>query len=220
MCWCVDWIRLLQAVIPSGAWGGGESAARGDSLRHFWLSLFPKTDLLNWSRRRGLAGCDFLQPSKTMCGEAHAALVAAVVEQWSGGPAGLAHVLHLCASKPAPCQSSQPVRNNPNPDSWFFSQSIHTVISWGWPHDQAGKTIMQHLLCQCLLSTKKAVAHSCTQQRGRAQEVLELIYSLLSGWAQLTNTPYVHYVPLNSGCFPALQWNTMCTFLSLKCRRL
>lgn len=89
-----------------------------------------------------------------------------------------------------------------------------------WPHDQAGKTIMQHLLWQCLLSTKKAISHLCTQQRGRAQEVLELIYSLLSGWAQFTNTPYVHYVPLNSGSFPALQWNTMCTFLSLKCRQL
>lgn len=64
-----------------------------------------------------------------------------------------------------------------------------------WPHDQSGKTIMQHLLWQCLLSTKKAISHLCIQQRGSAQEVLHLIYPLLSGWAQPTNTPYVHYVP-------------------------
>lgn len=52
------------------------------------------------------------------------------------------------------------------------------------------------IYCQCLVSTKKSISHSFCQQGGRAQEVLDLIYSLFSGWAglQLTIAHYILYV--------------------------
>lgn len=140
-------------------------------------------------------------------------------ERWLGRFGVLNASVCLRVLKPPSqrCQSSQPVSNGPNSESWFFSQSICTIISGALTSWSGLEGHLCSIYCVSIWFQPRGQSHSFCQQRRRAQEVLELIYSLLSGWAgsQLTNTPHICPPQKWLSSNPAVKYYWVYTFLSL-----
>lgn len=212
MCWCVDWIRLLWGVIPSAAWGGDEAKPRRGRVcrvRTVGISVFLKTDLLNWSRRWASFGCDFLPHLKisgcwkqkgthTVTDKSRLSVLSIVLlcsEQW------LSRFGKLNASE----RSQAQMRSQHNvsrvsllqqPELWVMVFDQINMCDYQSSHDPMIR--LEEYLCSiyCVSVWFQPGEQSHTlfcQHRRRVKEVLKLIYSLLCGWAgsQLTNTPYV-----------------------------
>lgn len=148
MCWLdPPAARGNPSCCVRRGWGGGSSLCWGTTF----LALFPKTDLLNWSSRRGLAGCDFLQPLKTNAyrnqklmrstgNTEHNSCLCVGTFPWAPVWWAVArqvwHAWCFCVClrvqrlpSQALCQSSQPVSYSQTLSRGFFSQSICTIIT-------------------------------------------------------------------------------------------
>lgn len=95
-----------------------------------------------------------------------------------------------CVVSAEPCPS-QPVRKRPELFSHAFSadQYVRSSVE-PWPHDQAGRTFMQHLLCRYLVSTKRSI--SLFVSGGEEEEHRkDCHWFILCSLAELDNTPHV-----------------------------